>query len=185
MPLPKPAPIETARLRLRPVLDEDVAAFMNVMGDDAVTRYVPYGSWTSPADGHAWLERMRLIEADGSATVFTIAERESNLAIGTILYLRGDDASQRAEVGYTLASHHWGRGLMTEALRAWVGYGIEAHRLHRIEAQIDPRNAASARVLQRLGFAYEGTQRERYFTKGEWCDSALYALLAREWKTER
>jgi RimJ/RimL family protein N-acetyltransferase len=40
-------------------------------------------------------------------------------------------------------------------------------------------------VLQRLGFAYEGTQRERYFTKGEWCDSALYALLAREWKTER
>jgi [ribosomal protein S5]-alanine N-acetyltransferase len=183
MPLPTPNPIETPRLRLRPVLDADIGSFMHVMSDDAVTRYLPYTSWTSLADGNAWLARMRGIEADGSATVYTIAERESNVAIGTILFLRGDDASQRAEVGYTLAASHWGRGLMTEALSAWVRFAIETCGLHRLEAQIDPRNVASARVLQRLGFVYEGTQRERYFTKDEWCDSALFALLASKWKT--
>lgn len=181
MPIPKPAAIETARLRLRPLLDDDVASFMGVMGDDSVTRYLPYASWTSLSDGQAWLTRMRTHESEGAATVFAIAERESNLAIGTILYLRADEASQRVEIGYSLAAAQWGRGLMCEALRAWIDYGIRVHALHRLEAQTDPRNHASARLLLGLGFFHEGTQRERYLSKGEWCDSALYGLLARDW----
>lgn len=90
---------------------------------------------------------MRAREAEDVATVFAIVARENNLAIGTILCMNANDASRSVEIGYSLAAAYWGRGLMTEALRAWIHYGINHHAMHRLSAQTDPRNLASARLL--------------------------------------
>jgi RimJ/RimL family protein N-acetyltransferase len=66
-----------------------------------------------------------------------------------------------------------------------VEHAFTALDLNRLEATIDPRNAASARVLERLGFAHEGTQRERYVVRGETSDSRLYGLLRGDWQAAR
>lgn len=87
---------------------------------------------------------------------------------------------RRAEVGYALASQCWGCGYMDEALRALLGYGFGELGLNRVEADIDPRNKASARSLERLGFVKEGHLRERWVVGDEVSDTALYGLLARD-----
>lgn len=91
--------------------------------------------------------------------------------------------NRRAEIGYALARAHWGHGYMGEALQALPGFAFTDLDLHRLEADIDPRNAASAAALARLGFIQEGLLRERWIVAGEISDSALYGLLRRDWTT--
>jgi RimJ/RimL family protein N-acetyltransferase len=91
------------------------------------------------------------------------------------------DASRRCEMGYALARAHWGGGYVSEALRALLNFGFTALDLNRIEADVDPRNGASARVLEKLGFQKEGFMPERWIVQGEPADTVYYGLLRRHW----
>lgn len=175
-PLGSPV-IETKRLVLRLVEKDDLPALFSVNGDDEVTRYLPYGSWKTPADGAAWFERARERHASGEAMQFAITLRDSGRAVGTMLLFRFDEPTGRAEVGYVLARELWGKGLMKEALDAFIVFAFERVGLKRLEAQLDPRNAASAKLLERAGFVKEGHQRRNFFAKGELADTGLYGLL--------
>lgn len=79
-----------------------------------------------------------------------------------------------------MASHAWGKAYMDEALRALLSYGFNDLKFNRVEADIDPRNEASARSLERLGFRKEGHLRERWIVGDEVSDTALYGLLHRD-----
>jgi len=71
---------------------------------------------------------------------------------------------------------------MHEALQALLEFGFGELDLNRIDADIDPRNSASARTLERLGFTKEGYLRERWIVGDEVSDTAIYGLLRREWR---
>ena len=71
---------------------------------------------------------------------------------------------------------------MHQALQALLQYAFETLNLNRLEADIDPRNQASARTLERLGFQKEGHLRERWIVNDEISDTDLYGLLRREWQ---
>jgi ribosomal-protein-alanine N-acetyltransferase len=88
-------------------------------------------------------------------------------------------------VGYSLASAEWGNGYMQEALTALLDYGFSELDLNRVEADVDPRNAASGRSLERLGFRREGLLRERWIVGGEVSDTALYGLLRKDWEAAK
>jgi ribosomal-protein-alanine N-acetyltransferase len=175
--LPERSDIETDRLTIRLLQAADVPSLFPINGDDAVTRYLPYETWKSSADGEVWFQRVSSRVAAGEAGQFVITQRESGDIVGTCLLFRFDQASARAEIGYVLARKYWGAGYMLEAMRAFVDFAFERVRLRRLEAEIDPRNAASARLLARLGFVKEGLLRQRWDVKGEVTDSALYGLL--------
>jgi len=102
-------------------------------------------------------------------------------AVGTCLLFRFDAASARAELGYVLGRAQWGTGLMHEALAALIDAAFGAMALRRLEAEVDPRNAASGRLLRRLGFRREGLLRQRWVTKGAAADVEVYGLLSAEW----
>lgn len=89
-----------------------------------------------------------------------------------------DADSRRAEIGYHLAPEAQGKGYMREALHCFIDHLLDDRGLRRLEAEIDPRNVPSARVLERIGFQREGLLRERWCVGGELSDSALYGLLA-------
>jgi RimJ/RimL family protein N-acetyltransferase len=114
-----------------------------------------------------------------------LADRRDDRLLGTCSLFSFDLSNRRAEIGYALSRAEWGRGLMHEALQALVGYAFETLALHRLEADIDPRNSASARSLERLGFRLEGLLRERWIVAGEVSDSGLYGLLERDWRAHR
>ena len=181
MPFAPPEPIEAARVRVRMLAASDLPALYEVNADEAVTRLLPYATWTSPADADAWFERRAGIQATGMALQLVVADKASDRAIGTALLFRLEEGSARAELGYVLGRAHWGRGLMHEALGALLDRAFGAMALRRLEAEVDVRNAASARVLQRLGFTREGLLRQRWVSKGEAKDVEIFGLLRDEW----
>jgi [ribosomal protein S5]-alanine N-acetyltransferase len=181
VPLVAPGPIETARLHVRAVAEADLPALLAVNGDVEVTRFLPYPAWATLADGEAWLKRMNGIQAGGTALQFVIVDMQAGHAIGTCLLFGHDEGSARAELGYVLARACWGRGLMHEALTALLGCAFTRMGLRRLEAEVNPHNAASGRALQRLGFTREGLLRQRWVDKGEAHDVEAYGLLRHEW----
>ena len=113
----------------------------------------------------------------GQPSTFVIVWNENRKAIGTIGFMWVNTDHRSAEVGYSLARDYWNQGIMTEALRAVIAFGLDTLRLHRIEAQHETDNPASGRVMAHVGMQYEGTLRQRLKNKGRYVDVALYAIL--------
>lgn len=88
-----------------------------------------------------------------------------------------NDNLRQAEIGYTIAPEQQGRGYATEAVRALLDHLFRMRGLHKVSAECDARNVASARVLERLGFTREGLLRGHTWIKDEWTDDLIYGLL--------
>lgn len=177
--------LDTARLRLRPLHAGDAEALLVMFGDPQVVRYWSTPPWRSIAEAQAYVERDRAAMAAGEFLRLGLERRDDGKMLGQCTLFSFNTTCRRAEIGYALAAAAWGHGYMHEALQALVGHGFGALNLNRIEADIDPRNTASARSLERLGFRHEGHLRERWIVDGEVSDTGLYGLLAREWFERR
>ncbi len=176
------APIESQRLTLRPVAAADLPALAAINGDAEVTRFLPYATWQSADDGTAWLARMDAVAAAGTGQQLIIVRRADGMVIGTLLLFRFDAGSARVELGYVLGRSHRRQGLMREAVLAACGHVFGVLGLRRIEAEVNPANVASNRLLAGIGFTLEGTLRERWVTKGVAHDTHLYGCLAADWQ---
>jgi ribosomal-protein-alanine N-acetyltransferase len=114
----------------------------------------------------------------GSGCAWIIEDTASARLVGAIRFNRFDNTWKYGVVGYESHPDFWGRGVMTEALRAVVRCGHERFGLNRIEAWTVPGNAASDRVLEKIGFQYEGTLRQRGWFKGAFHDFRMFGRLA-------
>ena len=124
-----------------------------------------------------------ILDGFGQRTMFNwmVVSRSDDALIGTCALFRIERRHRRAEIGYSLRSDRWGRGLAAEAVSLMLDWAFRTLDLHRVEADIDPRNDGSRKLLDRLGFASEGTLRERYFVGDEVSDTELFGLLEDEW----
>jgi aminoglycoside 6'-N-acetyltransferase len=115
---------------------------------------------------------------------WAIERREDHRIVGDVA-LHLDEQGRNAQIGFTL--HRWarGNGYATEASARVMEYGFSEWRVHRFEATLDPRNEASQRLLERLGFRHEGTAIESYWLGDVVSDDARYGLLRREWEALR
>lgn len=175
--------LETERLLLRDLTPADASAVFRIRGDYQVTRY------NSGAPFRRLEQARELIDAIGRAY-----DRQEEIRWGITIKARPDTVigicgynywirrDYRGCIGYDLARVYWGRGIMTEAVRAVVEFGFERMGLNRIEADADLRNPASIRVLLKLGFQQEGIQREQFYEEGAFHDLALFALLKKEYE---
>jgi ribosomal-protein-alanine N-acetyltransferase len=109
-----------------------------------------------------------------------ITTRDDDGVIGTCTLFRIDPRHRHAEIGYALRSDHWGQGLAHEAVTLMLDGAFRRFDLQRVEADIDPRNEGSRRLLLRLGFASEGVLRQRFFVGDVVTDSEMFGLLAGE-----
>ena len=174
--------LRTARLDLRPLAPVDAEALFALKSDAIVQRYGSHTPWTELQQAIDYIERDRRSMADGQLVQFAVVRREDDAMLGTCTLYQLDAQCRRADVGYALLPSSWGRGYANEAVTALLDWGFETLALNRVEADIDPRNTASVRALERLGFTREGHLRERWIVGGEVGDSLIYGLLAREWK---
>jgi ribosomal-protein-alanine N-acetyltransferase len=180
VPLVAPDRIESQRVLVRLLQEADLPSLLAMNSNAEVTALLPYATWNCLADGTAWYDRMRGIEAGGSALQFVIVSKSANVTIGTCLLFRLEEASGRAELGYALAREYWGQGVMREALTELLRAAFGSMGLRRIEAEVNTRNAASARLLTRLGFTKEGLLRKRWVVKGHAEDVEVFGLLRGE-----
>ena len=177
-------PIATDRLVLRRFRGDDAEVLAAYRSDPDVARFQ---SWAAP---YAVDAARRLIDAqslrDGPTRgewIQIAIEREGAL-VGDVAVELSDDGLT-VTIGYTVAPEHQGRGLATEAVGAVVDRLFEELAVHRVQASLDPRNGASARVVERLGFVHEGTTVASVMQDGEWTDDARYALTAETHRARR
>jgi [ribosomal protein S5]-alanine N-acetyltransferase len=177
--------LQTARLLLRPLRHDDAAALYAIHADPAVMRYWSTPPWTGLDEAQRMIEGDIAAMATGRNIRLGLQRRDDGALVGHCTLFKLEPACRRAEVGYALARAAWGQGLMQEALTALLDHGFGALALNRVEADIDPRNAPSGRILERLGFVREGLMRERWIVAGETSDTAFYGLLRRDWMARR
>ena len=177
-----PVLLTTDRLTIRRITQADAQPYLEIFSDANVMRY-----WGSPAltelkQADEKINQILEHYEKGDLFQLAIERRADAKMIGTCTLWNIHLQNCRAEVGYALGRSYWGYGYMFEAMQALVEHAFRVMRLHRLEADIDPRNEASAKSLARLGFTREGLLRERWIVGGEISDSALYGLLASEWR---
>jgi [ribosomal protein S5]-alanine N-acetyltransferase len=180
-----PVEIRTQRLLLRPLAEVDAEALLAVHADTQVMRYSNSPAWTRLKQAHELIELSHGWLSSGMHLCLGIARKDERAVMGTCTLFDINRSSRRAELGFVLGSPAWGQGYMTEALVAFLNHGFRDLDLNRVEADTDPRNLASIKTLERLGFVREGLLRERWITSGQKSDAALYGLLESDWPGER
>ena len=180
-PLPQPE-LRSARLRLREVRTDDAPALFAIHSDPQVMRYWSYPAWTELAQAEQKIADIQRQRRELDMLVWAIADADTDLLIGSSAIFYMDLTQARAEIGYSLHPDWQGRGLASEALQLVLGYVFNELGLRRNEADIDPRNLPSSRLVERFGFIREGLLRERWHVNGEICDSAIYGLLRQDFK---
>ncbi len=168
------------RIRLRGPRLEDAQAIFAVFSDPAVARYWSRPPMTALDEARAMIDEVIEAFAERGKIGWVIVDRD-DAAVGTCTLFNFDARHRYAELGYALRSDLWGRGLAREAASAALDWAFRSLRLHRVEASIDPRNDASRKILERLGFASEGVLRERYFVGDIATDSEIFGLLGVDW----
>ena len=181
MPLPTPT-LRTARLRLRPFADSDADALFALHSNTDVLRYWDSPPWSEPARAQQFLERCRQLATMGTGARLAIESLRDHAFLGWCSLTAWSPDHRSASLGYCLGDTAWGHGYMTEASAALLQWAFATLDLNRVQAETDTRNAASVRVLEKLGFVREGTLREDCVVNGEVSDSFVYGLLRREWR---
>lgn len=171
--------LEGERLLLRAIEYADRQALFDIFSDAEVVEY-----WSSPAmrdlkDAEALIAEIHTLAAQKTLFQWGIICDEKLIGTATLSSL--DFSNKRAQIGYALRRDCWGRGYAKEAVTILVNHAFDDLDLYRIEADIDPRNARSIRMLQKLGFSWEGFLPERYRVGGGVQDTVLYGLLRSTW----
>ncbi|MEM1042802.1 MAG: GNAT family N-acetyltransferase [Bacteroidota bacterium] len=174
--------LDTERLRLRHPRPADAEAVLAIFGDIRAMRYWSHEPLEDLGAAQRYLAEIDTGFAERVLFQWAITEPDPDQLIGTVTLTAWDRTNRHAEVGFVLAPAQWGTGYASEAVRAVLGFGFGRMDLHRIEAELDPRNGGSERLLRRLGFRREGLLRQRWYLYNEWCDSLLYGLLRADWE---
>ncbi len=181
--IPSPLPeLTTARMRLREPTLDDAEPLFKMYGDPEVMRYVGRPPHTRVEEIRERLTRDLEAIHRGESARWVLTPLGEPQVIGSVGLFHWSQSDYRAEIGYLLGREHWGRALMKEVLPAVVRFGFEVMRLHRIDAQVDPENIASLKLLEGLGFKREGVLRESTFANGRFYDTVMLGLLVREWR---
>ena len=154
------------------------AALSNKKVQDNLRDGLPYPY--TEQDGKEFISAM--LSADESET-FAFAITVDNMVIGSIgIFRQGNIHRQTAELGYYIAEEYWSKGIMTEAVKQICEYVFAKSDIIRIYAEPFAYNIASCRVLEKVGFQYEGTLRSNAVKNGKVIDMEMYSLLKAEIK---
>jgi ribosomal-protein-alanine N-acetyltransferase len=174
--------LETSRLILRPLVDDDIEFVFRHFSDPDVTKYLLDNPPLAERSEAQELIDFYKAPTGTKPTRWCVVSKRDDRAIGTCGYHNWSARNRRAEIGYDLSPDAWGQGFMSEALGAAIDYGFNHMNLNRIEALVYPENVRSVRLLERLGFQVDGVLRDYFFHDGKFYDHQLFSLLRREWK---
>ena len=170
----------TERLILRDVRASDAADVLVFRGDPIVQRFDDPVIHTE-TEAEALIDELNVEYQARAGITWAVALADHDLVVGLFGLHDWDHYHRRAEAGYGMARAYWGQGLASEALRAILLFAFEQLDLNRIYARTIADNHESVRLLERLGFRREGTQRAHSWEEdGSFHDSAIYGILAKE-----
>lgn len=176
--------LATDRLLLREFVEKDWRAVLAYQSDARYLKYYPRTRRTAE-QVRGFVRGFTEWQGESPRTKYQLAVvlRAEGRLIGTCGIRMETTESWRASIGYEIAPTYWGKGYATEAARTIVAFGFRELRLHRIWARCVAENAASYRVLEKVGMQREGRLREEEWMKGRWWDTLVYGILDHEWRS--
>jgi RimJ/RimL family protein N-acetyltransferase len=174
--------VQGRRVDLRWLTRDDAPAMFAIFGDPDVMNWWSTSALERPAEALDLIDEIHELFATRRLFQWGVCWRETDEVVGTCTLLNHDPAHLRAEIGFALRRSAWGRGLATEAVQLLLDFAFGTLGLHRIEADADPRNERSLRLLERQGFRREGYLRERWHHNGEIQDAIFLGLIRSEWQ---
>ena len=169
--------METDRLVLRNFTNEDASEFFRVRSDPAVMKYLDIEVHKTDSDSLKMIERINDSFKDKSGLNWVIEEKGSKAFTGYCCFHRLMRANARAEIGYALRPEYWGKGIAKEAISALISFAFNKLSVHGIEANVNPANISSKKLLEKLGFKKEAYFRENHLSNGKFTDSEIYCLI--------
>jgi RimJ/RimL family protein N-acetyltransferase len=183
-----PAPLlprRTDRLVLRPLRPGDEQDLLAYRSRADVCRYIPSEPLTEATATDFITERMELTRITKDADRLILAVELAGQVIGDLLVRGGAAQDRQTEIGWVLSPDFQGHGYATEAAQELIRLSFTDLDMHRVWAQLDPRNTASAKLCERIGMLQEAHLRESMWFKGEWSDTVIYGILRSEWQDDR
>lgn len=173
--------LEGTCIRLRGIRENDVDRLFQLFSEPVVMRYWSRGPMTDRQEAIDYANTLVDDFGKRSALRWIIADPDSDQLMGTCALYELNPQHARAGLGYALMPAFWGKGLAKESATLALCYGFLELGLHRIEADTEPNNSRSIRVLESLGFQREGLLRERFRHPDGIQDSLIFGLLKTEW----
>lgn len=173
---------ESDRLFFRKILISDAKDLFEIRSDDEVMRFMDIAKFESTLDAVKMINSVSDDYTNHKGISWAIIEKGSNIFAGYFGFWRMIPEHCRAEIGYALNRNYWGKGFMTETLSVMMKYGFDNIKLHSVEANVNPENINSIKLLEKTGFKKEAHFKENYLFNGKFLDSIIYSLLEREFK---
>jgi [ribosomal protein S5]-alanine N-acetyltransferase len=167
------------RTLLREFMQDDWAAVHSYSCRPEVYRFQPWGPIT-PEEAREYVRRTIFQARQQPRLNYTlmIALAKTQEVVGSCGLIIHSEKFRNAEIAFFFHPDHWGHGYGTEVARLLLDFGFNTLHLHRITGTCDPRNPASARILEKIGMSYEGRLRENIQLRDGWRDSLLYSKIA-------
>ena len=166
----------TKRLVLRPAQADDLEPLHAILSDVQAMAYWSSAPHESVDQTRDWLASMiAILPSEGEDF---IVEFEGQVIGKAGLW-------RFPEIGFIFNPNHWGRGFASEALSLVLDRAFEVHGLPKVDADVDPRNASSLKMLERLGFRETGRKQRTWLVGAQWCDSVYLELDAESWRNSR
>lgn len=177
-------PLRGERVTLDLLREDDLDDLFAMQGDPDVCRYLLYEARTRDQVAEVLTRDSAAARlADKGDYIQPAIRGADGSFLGTMYFTIASLDDRTAEIGWILAPHAHGRGYATEAARLLLALAFGDLGLHRVYAELDPRNTASVRICERLGMRHEAHHVEHMWLKGEWTDTGVYAVLEREWRS--
>jgi ribosomal-protein-alanine N-acetyltransferase len=174
----------TPRLKLREFVEEDYSALREM--DSRPEMYTYERELPGEAETRKALDEYiaNQLEVQRTTYRFAITVPPQDAAIGLLKLSRQWEAIHEWEVGWAIQMHEWGKGYATEAAGQVIDWAFKVLNVHRIVAFCHVDNAASVRVMEKLGMHQDGRLRETRWLRGQWWDEYVYSIVEREWKRD-
>ncbi|MDQ3141045.1 MAG: GNAT family N-acetyltransferase [Bacteroidota bacterium] len=169
--------ISTNRLSLRTYTLDDKHDLFALRTDVRVMKYLDRPKFNTIQESEELIQKILDDVTNNKGISWSISLANTRQHIGSIGFWKIIPEHFRAEIGYMLHPDFQGQGIMQEALKAAVDYGFNQMNLHSIEANVNPNNQASIKLLKKSGFIREAYYKENYYFEGNFFDSAIYSLL--------
>lgn len=183
---PLSLPLTTDRLSLRAYRETDAEALLPIYSREDVVQFLLCEPWSAEEARTEIAQRSPKTGLDTESRALSLIVEtkdgldglEGSVVIGDVsIWLTGDSA-EKAEMGWVLNPAAGGHGFASEAATALLNVAFDHYGLHRVIAQMDARNTASAKMAERLGMTCEAHLRQDWWSKGEWTDTLVFGMLS-------
>lgn len=163
-------------INLRKLTLKDAKDIYENVKDREVSKWTATIPYPYPKDGAKKFIRRAKYEAEKGKSLILGIEFDKKV-VGVVSLMHINKIRKRAEIGYWLGKRHWGKGIMTQAVREILKIAFKREKLHRIYAKIYQENTSSQKIMEKCGFKLEGTHKDSCFKHGKRRNILTYAIL--------